>query len=269
METWRFIDHGSFSGAENMAIDEALLQEAINNHGAPVLRFYTWTRPTLSLGYFQKAQEEVDFSECEKLGVDVVRRPTGGRAVLHEFELTYSIVGSIQHPKLSGTVLESYLKISKGLLLGLKNLGIEGEIAEGKKTSDLSAICFEAPSWYELTVMGRKVIGSAQVRRGDYLLQHGAIVIKMDVDKLFRVLKFKSLEQKERIRASFHRKAGAIHDFSSREFSLAEIKEAFLAGFSEGFEVNFIRSELSLKERELSRQLLREKYNTREWLFRF
>jgi len=268
METWRFINHGAFSGAENMAIDEALLLEAIKHQGAPVLRFYTWTRPTLSLGYFQKAAEEVEFSECERLGVEVVRRPTGGRAVLHEFELTYSIVGSIHHPKLSGNVLESYLKISRGLLLGLRNLGIEGEIAEGKKTSDLSAICFEAPSWYELTVEGRKVIGSAQVRRGDYLLQHGAIVIKMDVEKLFRVLKFKSFEQKERIRASFHQKAGAIHDFSSREFSLAEIKTAFLQGFAEGLEVTFAKSELLEEEKDTMNQLLKEKYNTKEWLLR-
>ena len=155
-----------------MALDEALLQHYVNSlvkgeHPAPTLRFYGWQPPCLSLGYAQRAEREVDFEGCTRLGVDWVRRPTGGRAILHDWsELTYSLTAMEHEPYLKGGVLESFRKISGALVEGLHRLGVEAETAGKEARGASTAACFDAPSAYEITFGGRKLIGSAQARTG-------------------------------------------------------------------------------------------------------
>ncbi|MCL4441628.1 MAG: octanoyltransferase, partial [Firmicutes bacterium] len=136
-----------------MAVDEAIMLAVAGGQVPPTIRFYRWSPPAISLGYFQSLEKEVDIVACEKAGVDVVRRLTGGRAVLHQDELTYSLVAPENNEKVAGSILESYLSISRGLVRGLNALGVEAELAEGKKHAEFgSAACFDAPSWYEMAV---------------------------------------------------------------------------------------------------------------------
>ena len=162
--TWRLIlSPEGESGAWNMAFDEALLKFTAGNKLPPTLRLYHWQPPTLSLGFAQPAAD-VDLAKLKAHGWDLVRRPTGGRAILHIDELIYSVTASVDDPKLAGDLLESYHKISQALLAGLSKLGIT---ASGDKTYNTvpstnvkNPVCFETPSNYEITADGRKLIGS-------------------------------------------------------------------------------------------------------------
>lgn len=138
----------------------------------PVIRFYGWNPATLSVGYFQNIKKEINFDAVHKHGLGFVRRPTGGRGVLHDKELTYSVIVSEDHPEMPATVTEAYRVISEGILQGFRNLGLDAYFAiprtEKEKESlknPRSSVCFDAPSWYELVVEGRKVAGSAQTRQ--------------------------------------------------------------------------------------------------------
>ena len=163
--SWRLLRHGAATGAENMAMDEAIAQGVAEGVSPPTLRFYAWEPPCVSLGRNQSVAG-IDLAACTQRGYDLVRRPTGGRAILHTDELTYSIVASPDHPLMAGLVLDAYLRISHGLVAGLRRLGIPAEEAPGSNRAgpDVSAACFEVPSAYEITAGGRKILGSA--RRG-------------------------------------------------------------------------------------------------------
>ena len=191
-ETWRFIDSGNGSPSFNMALDEALLEWHSNGEIPPVIRFYGWNPATLSIGYFQKVDKEIDLESVRKQGLGFVRRPTGGRGVLHEHELTYSVIVSESHPRMPKTVTEAYRVISEGILKGFHQLGLNAYFAVPKTAEERdtlknphSAVCFDAPSWYELVVEGRKVAGSAQTRQKGVILQHGSILLDLDEKKLF------------------------------------------------------------------------------------
>ncbi len=187
MPTWRYIDTGANIAAYNMAVDEELLARAQAGESTPVLRLYTWNPPAVSLGRFQKMTDAVNVDACRKHGFDIVRRITGGRAVLHRDELTYSIVSRIDNPLFPSNVQGTYKVIAAGLLAGLRNLGIPAEmVSRGSRHSQLvnshakDPACFSSPSWYEIVVNGKKIIGSAQRRLSGAFLQHGSILISYD-----------------------------------------------------------------------------------------
>jgi lipoyl(octanoyl) transferase len=266
MSSWRYLPYAVASGAENMAIDEALLKimsEASDPQ--PILRFYGWNPATLSLGYAQRYGKEVDEAACRAEGIDIVRRPTGGRAVLHQYELTYSVIAFEQDPNVSGTVTQSYLKISKALLWGFQALGIPAEMSVGglaKETS--SAACFDAPSWYELVVDGRKLVGSAQMRKEGMLLQHGSILLHFDADLLFRLLKFPNEGVKERLLKGFKAKACALDEVWKQPIKREELERELCAGFRKVMGIDLIPSQLTDSERSLM-QDIRFKYLSDEW----
>lgn len=279
MEQWRFIQSGACTPAENMAIDEAILISHSEGKTPPTVRFYRWRPATLSIGYFQKADEEVDRDELAKAGLGFVRRPTGGRAVLHDAELTYSIIVSEQYPGIPRTVNESYRVLSEGLMHGFRQLGLDANMvhlsADGDKpllAAASSAACFDSPSWYELVVEGRKIAGSAQVRQKGVVLQHGSILLDLDIDLLFRVLRFPSERVRERMRNAFRDKAVAINDI---QFSLGrapvtyeQAEKAFRAGIAEGLGITLQPSELTDDERSLVQQLVKDKYGNEGWNLR-
>lgn len=170
-----------------MATDEYLLAGAAGGDVGPALRLYTWDPPAVSLGRFQRADEAVDLVACRRLGIDVVRRVTGGRAVLHHRELTYSVVARSDHSFFPNDVLGTYRIIAQGLLAGLRRLGINAEMVSRSgphaglvKKDSKSSSCFASPSWYEIVVRGRKIVGSAQRRVSGAFLQHGSILIGYD-----------------------------------------------------------------------------------------
>lgn len=275
METWRFIVTEPMSPAMNMAVDEAILQLHAEGKVPPTVRFYTWDPATLSIGYFQKAVKEINLEEVHRRGLGFVRRPTGGRAVLHDKELTYSVIVSEEHPKMPSSVTEAYKIISLGLLHGFQNLGLKAEMVslaseeeKEKYTSPGSSACFDSPSWYELVVEGKKVAGSAQTRQKGVILQHGSILLDMDVELLFSLLNFPSERVKQRMMESFRQKAVTINEVSARPILLQEAVEAFGRGFASGLDVQLATAELTAEEQELARDLVKTRYGTEEWNMR-
>ncbi len=275
MEQWRFIVTEAMPPAMNMAVDEAILQLHSEGKVPPTVRFYTWNPATLSIGYFQKAAKEINLEALRERGLGFVRRPTGGRAVLHDQELTYSVVVSESHPKMPSSVTEAYKVISMGLLHGFQRLGLHAEMVslateeeKEKYSSPGSSACFDSPSWYELVVEGKKVAGSAQTRQKGVILQHGSILLEMDVELLFSLLNFPSERVKQRMIESFRQKAVTINEVSPRPIGLQEAVEAFRDGFASGLEVELVPGALTPEESTLAEELVRTRYAADEWNFR-
>ena len=240
MSMFNYIDSGPNLGIYNMALDEELLARAQAGEEKPLLRLYAWKPPSVSLGRFQKIETAVNAEACKQHGFDIVRRITGGRAVLHDKELTYSIIARIDNPLFPGTVLGTYKVIATGLLAGLKNLGIPAEIvsrggrhAERVDKNAKEAACFSSPSWYEILVNGRKIVGSAQRRVSGAFLQHGSIL--MDYDP--------RLEAEVIPRGCAGDVVTCIKRELGRDVPLDEVKQAFVQGFAEAWGVEFINAE--------------------------
>jgi lipoyl(octanoyl) transferase len=274
-EVWRFIDSGNCSPSFNMALDEALLDWHSEGKIPPVIRFYGWDPATLSIGYFQKVEKEIDLEAVKAHGLGFVRRPTGGRGVLHEHELTYSVIVSEDHPEMPTTVTEAYRVISEGILKGFHQLGLEAYFAVPRTDEERSAlknprsaVCFDAPSWYELVVEGRKVAGSAQTRQKGVILQHGSILLDLDEDKLFSLFKYPSERVKDRMKSAFKSKAVAINEISPRKITLEEAKEAFYKGFAEGLNIELQPYELTEEELAYVNKIVKERYESDEWNFK-
>lgn len=275
MEQWRFVLTKAMSPAMNMAIDEAILTMHSAGNVPPTVRFYTWEPATLSIGYFQKAEKEIDVEAVRAQGLGFVRRPTGGRAVLHDQELTYSVIVRESHPKMPSGVTEAYKVISMGLLHGFRQLGLSAEMVslaseeeKAKYRSPGSAACFDSPSWYELVVEGKKVAGSAQTRQKGVILQHGSILLDMDVERLFSLLRFSSERVKQRMIDSFRQKAVTINEVSPVRIRLEQAIEAFYHGFATGLGVQLQEQPLTAEELALADELCRTRYATAEWNFR-
>jgi lipoate-protein ligase A len=273
-ETWNFINTGSHDPYYNMAMDEALLNFVSRGEIDPVVRFYTWNPATLSVGYFQRLKKEIDIDKVNEKGFGLVRRQTGGRGVLHDKELTYSVIVSEEHPNMPSTVTEAYRVISEGLLEGFKLLGFEAYFAiprskeeREKLKQPRSAVCFDAPSWYELVVEGRKIAGSAQTRQKGVILQHGSLLQDVNVDELFDMFIFKNDRLKDKMKKAFVDKAVAINDISDRHISIEEMEKAFEEGFKKGLNIEF--KPLTLSDEQIKEvKELEEKYRSDEWLYK-
>lgn len=275
MKQWYFINSGPCTPSFNMALDEALLNWHSEKLIPPVIRFYEWKPATLSIGYFQQVHKDIDLEEVRRQGLGFVRRPTGGRAVLHEHELTYSIIVEEDYPNMPQSVTEAYRVLSEGLLLGFRNLGLDAYFSvpdTEEKKEDLkrpkSAVCFDAPSWYELVVEGRKVAGSAQTRQKGVILQHGAILLDMDEEKLLSLFRFADEEARERMRRKLPEKAVAMNRLVDRPFTIEQCVEAFKSGFQQSLEIELIPYELTGEQLAYIEQLEKEKYANDDWNFK-
>ncbi|GGH84365.1 lipoate-protein ligase A [Pullulanibacillus pueri] len=268
-EEWLFVDTGDQSAAFNMAFDEALLNWVHQGKLKPILRFYGWKPAGLSLGYFQKTKNRINIDAAKSHGFDIVRRPTGGLAVLHDNELTYSVVISEAHEKMPSSITAAYKVLSMGLLEGYRKLNLQASLAEPKNIPGKSgtAVCFEEPSWYELVVDGRKAAGSAQTRQKGVILQHGSIPLEIDDEVLFHLFEFPNERIRERARKAFGDKAVAINQVAQSPFSLTEVKQAFKEGFEKGLDITLTPYEPDKELLEEARQLALEKYNNPEYNF--
>lgn len=273
--TWYFINSGACRPSFNMALDEALLDWHSEGLMPPIVRFYGWNPATLSIGYFQNVKKEINMEEVKKYNLGFVRRPTGGRGVLHEHELTYSIIVSEDYPNMPATVTEAYRVLSEGLLIGFQKLGLDAYFSvpdTDEKKSDLknpkSAVCFDAPSWYELVVEGKKVAGSAQTRQKGVILQHGAILLDLDEDKLVSLFNYPSEDVKARVRRGLPKKAVAINRLREKPASMEECVEAFKEGFADGLDVNLEPYTLTKEQIEYVKALEARRYAHDDWTFR-
>ncbi len=268
----------------NMALDEVLL-EAVIAGGPPVVRFYTWHPATLSLGVNQPLGE-VDSEECARRGFGLVRRLTGGRAVLHQHELTYSVVARENDPRVSGGVVESYHKISEALVAGLRSLGadvalappsraLHRALAAAMRNSELGepsetegshgAVCFDAASDYELTAGDRKLVGSAQARRGGALLQHGSILLDIDWDAWVSVFRYRTDEGRKRAAWKLPMRMTSLKEQLGRSVSTEEVAQALKQGFESVFEIDLTTGQPTEAENVAAMQLAIKKYGNKMW----
>lgn len=255
----RFIDTSSGDAYSNMAVDEALL--ALSSK--PVLRVYQWKPSSISVGYSQSVAKEINMEECNKNNIPVVRRITGGKAIFHDSEITYSFVVPKKTIKMPEGVTESYKAIANALLIALRKIGIKVEI---KKQPDRLAtpICFSSCNWYEMTVMGKKICGSAQKRMDGRILQHGSLLIDFDYEKnamLFRTDYRDTLE-------SLKKRITSIRNELDKNISRSRLANAIKSGFEENFNADFSEGSLTKKETGLAESLKNGKYSRDEWNFR-
>ncbi|MBN1933715.1 MAG: lipoate--protein ligase family protein [Anaerolineae bacterium] len=266
LSTWRLLNTGFSDGASNMAVDEAILTAVAEGKSPPTLRFYGWQPPCVSIGYAQSMRAEIDLQACRRKGYTWVRRPTGGRAVLHIDELTYSVIAPADEPRVSGDILTSYRRLSRGLVEGLSALGCavcQAEMQDGGKGE--SAACFDVPSHYEVTALGHKLVGSAQVRRKGVVLQHGALPLTGDVSRLADVLNLDEPERKT-LRAKLLQRAVTLKEAAGYSISFERAVDALRAGFGRALNLHLEPGSLSDDERSYV-ALLREKYLDDAWMF--
>jgi lipoate-protein ligase A len=283
-QAWRVIVDLEQDAFTNMAIDEALFEGQIGGGSPPTVRFYSWHPPTVSLGYAQKI-ETIDLESCRASGISVVRRITGGRAILHEGDFTYSITARENNPVVQGTLMDTYRKISHGLLAGLQQLGVQAAFSPGEKnpcgepvlrpgvspdaeedTRGSSAACFAATSRYELTVEGRKIIGSAQRRRQGAVLQQGSLPLQDSSNKLFSLLWFSDPWQRLLAHERYLKRATSLYEALHRPVTFDDVAAAFLSGMKSAFQVDLAPG--CLHPDEITQAVgLRSKYATQAWNF--
>ncbi len=261
---WRVLDFQRYNAFENMAIDEAILRETIKNKQSPTIRFYGWQPAAVSIGYFQDIKKEVNVEKCRMAGVDIVRRPSGGKAVFHCAEITYSVIAcnteELFPPDISGT----YKVISNCIARGLACLGIEASLAETGRTlqdNDFSACCFSIPSRNELLVSGRKICGSAQMRSGSGFLQHGSILTGFDPAQTASfLLPIRTDLQLQQLKDS----VAAINEEIARPIDYQEICAGLKKGFTAMLGRELMEATLTSAEEELVKKLI-TKYADLRW----
>jgi lipoate-protein ligase A len=271
---WRFLYTGKNDAFFNMALDEALLTLCQEKGAPPVLRIYQWESKAVSIGYSQKIEKTVDLKKCKEMSVDVVRRITGGRAVLHGNDLTYSICAAKDYFDLLGeSVNETYKKISLAFLKSLKLLNIEGEWQEKSPGEDwlnspeFSKPCFSSSIRYEIKVAGKKLMGSAQRRFQNGFIQQGSIPLNNKNIDLIDLLPAKGDDKKEKIKMELKKRSVSIQGFLKKDLNLNEIISAVRSGFGSFFSCNLVADETTSEELELTKKLM-VKYKNRNWNFR-
>lgn len=265
--TWRIIKHPPDRGAWNMAVDEAILESVYTGRSLPTLRLYAWQPACLSLGHAQPFTD-INLEALTANGWDIVRRPTGGRAILHVDELTYSVIAPDLEPRVKGGVLTSYLQLSRALLEALKILGLDPEAKEkhaNEKTKKANPVCFEVPSNYEITVKGRKLIGSAQARRKEGILQHGALPLYGDLTRIITALKFPSEEAQAAAEERLLAHATTVEAELGRLITWEQAGDAFQQAFQDILNLDLTSGELTEDETQRAEELLHEKYAHPSW----
>jgi lipoate-protein ligase A len=247
-----------------MAVDQAILEAVGRGESLPTLRLYAWEPPCLSLGYGQRASD-VDFERVAACGWDVVRRPTGGRAILHTDELTYSLCLPEDDELAAGSVVESYQRISMAMLAGLRQLGAKPQANAQAARAAGGPVCFDTPSHYEITVDGRKLVGSAQARRGGGVLQHGSLPVCGDLGRICEGLVYPDEAARELGKATVCARAITLQEALGWPVTVEEAAEAIIDGFAETFSVGFQYASLSVNEQARAAQLAGEVYGSEGW----
>ncbi len=244
----------------NMALDEAIALKVLEGTAPPTLRFYEWRRPSITLGAFQKVSE-VNLKYCSERAVPVVRRPTGGRAILHGNDLTYSFSSLNSPPFFSESLLKTYSYISQAFLRGFRSMGFDVELKTRREKGRVltgSALCFQSVSYGEITLKGKKMIGSAQKRWQKGFLQQGSLLLVADAEEMEKVF---GTATRDSIISSM---IGLLEVYP--DTNLKKLKQAILKGFEEVFNVKFQKSSPTEEELKLAERLVKEKYSTIQWL---
>lgn len=258
----RCLRMGAFAGSINMGIDEALANLCRDR---VTLRFYAWEAPTLSIGYAQRC-DDIDLTACRTSAVALVRRPTGGRAVLHQQDLTYSLILPLRPPWTTFSIAESYRLINVCLLRGLERLGLKATIGRRPRQSvgALSPFCFPAISQYDVMIGEKKVIGSAQRRFPGALLQQGSILLDFDASGIRALVR----RDEQAAATGALRKVGSLREAMGRLPDRLEVETAIRDGLAAEMGIEFVEGELGPEECELSMQCAAARYASPNWTFR-
>lgn len=268
-DVWRLLLTPPARGAWNMAVDEAILEHIGRGASPPTLRLYAWEPACLSLGHAQPFAD-VDVARLHAHGWEVVRRPTGGRAILHTDELTYSVIAPVDEPHVTGSILESYNRLASALLRAVHSLGLQVEMKEGSGANReaQNPVCFEVPSAYEITVRGKKLIGSAQARRKEGVLQHGSLPLTGDLSRITEALVFVDEASRREAAQRLLARATTVESVLGREVSWDAAAQAFIRAFEAKLALNLGAGGLSESERQRAEELVRVKYDHPDWMNR-
>ncbi len=261
--SYRFLDTGAKSAALNMAIDEAILTFHLRGETPPTLRAFAWERPAISLGRFQNVEREILEEECAERSIALVRRPTGGRAVLHVDEFTYSMTVSTDYGVPTG-VVAAYSWLAQGIIAALERFGIHSEVSTNRVSKQQTAACFAFSTQADLTSNGRKLVGSAQVWKENSVLQQGTIPLEDGGPLLFSLLRYPSEEERQAALAAYEEATASIHRFAPG-VTWEEMRAAFQRGFSQALGVPFEAGSLSTGEWRLAQELAATKYAHLDW----
>jgi lipoate-protein ligase A len=269
MLQWRFLNTGSADASRNMALDEALLQLHDAGVTPPTLRVYAWETPTLSLGYAQNAAQDVELEGCRQYGVAIVRRPTGGRAVLHDQEVTYSVVLPTTFFPGPDTLMAHYRHLGMALQATLQRLGVPVHLERSRLPTHTphpaaAPACFTAVARYELSVMGRKITGNAQKRLRHALLQHGAMPLWLDRQRLFACLRMPLEHRQALVQEAYHTMT-AINEMTINPVNASAVHRALRDGFMGTFGIELIEAPLLPQEERLAQELQATKYAVPLW----
>ena len=251
-----------------MATDEAILEAVGQGSALPTLRLYAWNPACLSLGYSQPISD-VDQDLLRQSGWDIVRRPTGGRAILHTDELTYAVITPLNEPRVSGGILESYRRLAQALLEALHLLGLPAQtahkypIAPGSQPD--GAVCFEVPSNYEITANGKKIIGSAQARRIYGVLQHGSLPLTGNLTRITRVLRFSDEAARDEAAQRLLEHATTLETLLKTSISWEEAAAAFATAFERCLDLRLEAGHLGGMELKRAAELVQQKYSNPTW----
>ncbi len=248
----RLISSGALPGALNMGIDEAMLSAVAEGRSPPTLRIYRWSPPCVTIGYFQSFEAEVDLAACKAARVDTVRRLTGGGAVYHDQEITYSLVVPLGHSLAPEDILESYRRVCAGIVTGLGFLGVESTFAPIN----------------DIVAGGRKVSGNAQTRRGGCLLQHGTILLGLDVQSMFSLLKVPSEKFRGRGDAKAEARVTSLRDLLGRDVGYEEAARALAQGCSAAWDAELVPDRLGAEELAAAEELGRARFSSDGWNFK-
>ena len=250
-----------------MAVDEAILENIHSGASLPTLRLYAWTPACLSLGFAQP-YADVDSARLHVHGWEVVRRATGGRAILHTDELTYSVTAPADEPRVAGTVLESYNRLAQALLRAVRGLSLPVEMkerAEGPAGQSLNPVCFEVPSTYEITVQGKKLIGSAQARKKEGVLQHGSLPLHGDLTRICEALVFADETARQQAASRLLARATPVESILGHMVDWETAAQSFARAFEAKLGLTFEQGELSASELTRADELVKEKYAHPSW----
>lgn len=257
MNMWRLLKLETHNAFMNMAVDEAILNARIKGLVPNTVRFYRWRPSAVSIGKFQKIENEVYVESCRKNGVDIVRRITGGGTVYHdaEGEITYSVIAS-KGELGAKDVSEVYTKVYSGIVEALHILGLNADFNEGN-----------AKACPNLTINGKKISGSAQCHKSGIVLQHGTILLEVDLEKMFTFLRVPWAKTCMEVVGIAKNKITSIKAELRREISHAKVHEALIGGFQRALKTSFENDDLTAYEKELAEKLCKEKYATDNWNF--
>ncbi len=265
-DIWRYISTPAARGAWNMAVDEAVLEAVGHAESLPTFRLYAWQPACLSLGYAQSFKD-VDLQRIRANGWELVRRVTGGRAILHTDELTYSVAAPPDEPHLAGTVLESYQRLAKALIIAVRDLGLPVEMEENAPPASATKgpVCFEVPSAYEIVVGGKKLIGSAQARKKEGILQHGTFPLHGDLTRITQALVFPDEPARLAAGQKLLSRAVTAESVTGTQIAWDVAAAAFVRAFEMSLDISLQPGELTLAELSRAEELVLNKYDHPSW----